>query len=275
MVKTQYGIAEAGRGTDPLDVHVEEIRLNGFTVVPHAFVGEQAQEWRDRIDAVIAAECEAGGGQAAMEELGEGNTARAPLHRDARFLALAQHPVVLAICDRLLDGYFILNQQNAVVNPPVGQHFHQTAYHRDLPYQHFVSSRPIAISALYCADAFEEDNGATLMLAGSHRQEGFPSDAVVSRWERPILAPAGAFLVFDSMLFHRAGINRSTRARRAVNHVYSRAFLKQQIVLPRLLGDDFTRDAATRRLLGYDSDPPESVEAWMASRRARLGAPKS
>lgn len=272
MVKSQYGISETRLAPDAIDVHVEEIRLNGFTVVADAFTGERVADWCDRIDAVVAAECEAGGGPAAMAELGEGNTARAPLHRDARFLELAQHPGVLAICDRLLDGYFILNQQNAVVNPPAGEHFHQTAYHRDLPYQHFTSSRPLSISALYCADAFEETNGATLMLAGSHLQESFPSAAVVARWERPVTAPAGAFLVFDSMLFHRAGVNRSPRPRRAVNHVYSRAFLKQQVVLPRLLGDDFTRDPATRRLLGYDSDPPGSVAEWIASRRAKLGA---
>jgi ectoine hydroxylase-related dioxygenase (phytanoyl-CoA dioxygenase family) len=273
-MKTQYGISEAGQGAGPVDLHVEEIRLNGFTVVPRAFDDEHAQAWRDRIDAVVAAEMEAGGGIEAMDALGEGNTARAPLHRDARFLELAQNPVVLAICERLLDGYFLLNQQNAVVNPPVGQFFHQTAYHRDLPYQHFTSSRPIAISALYCADAFEADNGATLMLAGSHKQESFPSESVVERWQQSVLAPAGSYLVFDSMLFHRAGVNRSPRARRAVNHVYSRAFLRQQILLPRLLGEGFTQDPATRRLLGYDADAPDTVEAWMASRRAKIAGRK-
>ena len=38
---------------------------------------------------------------------------------------------------------------------------HQSAFHRDLPYQHFTSSRPIAINALFCADEFTNENGAT------------------------------------------------------------------------------------------------------------------
>jgi ectoine hydroxylase-related dioxygenase (phytanoyl-CoA dioxygenase family) len=264
-----YGIAETAAATSAVDVHVEEIRLNGFTVVAGA-AGDAAQEWRELIDGVVAEQVREAGGADVLERLGEGNTARAPLHRDPRFLALAADPTVMAICARLLDGYFILNQQNAVVNPPSGQKYHQTAYHRDLPYQHFVSSRPIALSALYCADEFNEENGATLVLAGSHKQESFPSAEVVARWERGVVAPAGSYVVFDSMLFHRAGVNRSPRPRRAVNHVYSRPFLKQQIVLPQLLGDGFTSDPGMRRLLGYDCDPPASVDAWLLARHAKL-----
>jgi ectoine hydroxylase-related dioxygenase (phytanoyl-CoA dioxygenase family) len=266
---SQYGIAETAAASDAVDLHVEEIRLNGFTVVAEAIAPNARSRWCDLIDEVVARQAADAGGVEALAALGEAHTARAPLHLQRPFLDLARHPTVLAICERLLDGYVILNQQNAVVNPPAGEHFHQTAYHRDLPYQHFVSSRPLAVSALYCADRFDEENGATLMLPGSHRQEAFPSAELVARWERGVTAPAGSYLVFDSMLFHRAGVNRSPRKRRAVNHVYSRAFLKQQIVLPRLLGDDFTHDPALRRFLGYDSDPPESVEAWLATRRAR------
>lgn len=270
MKNPSYGIAEVCTVSDRVDMHVQEIRLTGFTIVEGAVEAGAVQQWRELIDAVIAEEEIAGGGPAEMSRLGEANTARAPLHRRPRFVELANDPIITAICSRLLDGYFILNQQNAVVNPPSGQAYHQSAYHRDLPYQHFVSSRPIAISALYCADDFTDENGATLLLPGSHKLEAFPGDTLVDRCERSIIAQAGSYLVFDSMLFHRGGENRSPRPRRAVNHVYSRAFVKQQIALPRLLGNGFSADPAIRRLLGFDCDPPDGVDQWLASRRSRI-----
>ena len=45
--------------------------------------------------------------------------------------------------------------------------------------------------------------------------------------------------MFDSMLFHRAGSNRSGRPRRGVNHVYGLPFLKPPISFPRALGGRF------------------------------------
>ena len=150
-----------------------------------------------------------------------------------------------------------------------GRVHHQTACHRDLPYQHFVSSRPLAISALFCVDPFTHENGATVVLPGTHRIEQFPSDTLAKEIERPVEAPAGSFLVFDSMLFHRAGHNRSTAMRRAVNHVYALPFIGQQISMPDVLQGRYADDPALRRLFGYDTKPVPSVDDWWARRRAR------
>ena len=183
-------------------------------------------------------------------------------------MRLASNANVLAVCRQLLGDYIVLTQQNAIVNP-AGRPHHQTACHRDLPYQHFVSSRPLAVSALFCVDAFTRENGATVVLPGTHRIEQFPSDAVIADLERPVEAPAGSFLVFDSMLFHRAGHNGSTMPRRAVNHVYALPFIGQQISIPDVLGGRYADDPALARLLGYETRPAPSLDAWWSSRRAR------
>src|SRR3546814_5583379 len=52
----------------------------------------------------------------------------------------------------------------SIVNPAEHQSYGQGLFHRDLPHQHFVSSRPLAINALFCIDAFLEANGATLVV---------------------------------------------------------------------------------------------------------------
>jgi ectoine hydroxylase-related dioxygenase (phytanoyl-CoA dioxygenase family) len=159
-------------------------------------------------------------------------------------------------------------QQNGVINPPRQPHA-QVAYHRDLPYQHFVSSRPLAISALFCIDPFRPETGATTVLPASHRVEAFPSDEVASLLDTPLSAEPGSFIVFDSMLFHRAGPNRSDRPRRAVNHVFSIPIIAQQISIPDALKGRHAGDPALARLLGYETDPPSSVLEWRERRLAR------
>ena len=173
---------------------------------------------------------------------------------DEAFLALAAHAGVLALCRELLGDYVILMQQNGVINPS-GQAHTQLAYHRDLPYQHFVSSRPLAISALFCIDPFthrdrRHDGDSRLASHGAVpvRCRGRGARHAVS-------AEPGSFIVFDSMVFHRAGANRSGRPRRAVNQVFSTPIIAQQISLPDALDGKYAGDPALARLLGYEVAP--------------------
>jgi len=264
---SSYGIREQSATAAVADEHAEHVRIIGFTVVDGGFSSEEIGDFSARLDALLERQARSAGGDA-LAEIGEQETVRCCLAFDDVFLGLATNPRVLAVCKRLLGEYFVLMQQNGIINPPRRQHT-QTAYHRDLPYQHFVSSRPLAISALFCIDPFTVENGATVMLPASHKHEEFPSDAVVRTLERPIEAPAGSFLVFDSMLFHRAGANVSTSPRRAVNQVFALPFVAQQIAFPDLLGGRYSDDPALARLLGYGSGPVRTLDEWWARRRAK------
>lgn len=262
-----YGITERAVAADDLALHVERIQVTGFTVVPGGFTASALDECASRLDAVLAAqvaEC----GADRLQAIGDALTARCPLAYDETFLRLAAHEVVLTIVRRLVGDYVVLMQQNGVINAPRQGHT-QTAYHRDLPYQHFVSSRPLAVSALFCLDPFRVETGATTVLRGSHRLETFPSDQLAAELDTPVVAERGDFIVFDSMLFHRAGINRSERVRRAVNHVYTIPLIAQQISLPQALGDRYRHDPALARLLGYESSPAASVLDWRQRRLSR------
>jgi ectoine hydroxylase-related dioxygenase (phytanoyl-CoA dioxygenase family) len=163
----------------------------------------------------------------------------------------------------------VLMQQNGVINPPRQPHT-QLAYHRDLPYQHFVSSRPLAVSALLCLDPFRLDNGATTVIPASHKVEAFPSAEVAAHLDTPVTAEAGSFIVFDAMLFHRAGSNQSDRPRRAVNHVYAVPIIAQQLSLPDALGGRYADDPTLAELLGYGVRPSTSVLQWRERRLERL-----
>ena len=263
-----YGIVERSAASSDVARIAERIRLVGHAVLPGGFSSAEIADLGMRLEQVMARQIEEFGGAERMAAIGDTFTARCPLAYDEAFLSLAAHPGVLALCRELLGDYVVLMQQNGVINPS-GQRHTQLAYHRDLPYQHFVSSRPLAVSALFCIDPFTTETGATTLIPGSHRMEQFPSDVVAADLDTPVSAEPGSFIVFDSMVFHRAGDNGSGRPRRGVNHVFSVPIIAQQISLPEALDGRHADDPALARLLGYGVVPAPSVAAWRERRLAR------
>lgn len=263
-----YGVRLAAPGGDALDEAAESLRHLGFAVLDSGLDEAALRRLRDGFDALRAERARRFGAKR-LARLGEGETVRCPLADDPAFLQLAAHPGILALCERLLGPGFVLNQQNRIVNPAGVETYSQSPWHRDLPYQHFVSSRPLALNALFCLDPFTEETGATRVLPASHKEEAFPSPAFVRREARQIAAPPGHFIVLDCMTFHGGGRNRSGRDRRAVNHVYTIAHMRQQIDLPAFLGEGFTSDPALRRLLGFAHPQPRSLEEYYTIRERR------
>jgi ectoine hydroxylase-related dioxygenase (phytanoyl-CoA dioxygenase family) len=265
----RYGIKESTTVANDAEGHAERIRIEGYTVLPDLVPNATLVDARIRLDGIYAGQAAEVGGEDELRRMNDADVVRSPCVTDDFFLQFATHERVRQLMDLMLGDYYILQQQNGVVNRPKAGHY-QSAWHRDLLYQHFTTSRPIAVSVLYCVDDFRAETGGTWVLPGSHRLERFPSDAYVSTHEVSVVAPAGAALVFDSLLFHRAGENRSAGLRRGLNQVYALPFLKQQISLPRALGGRYSEDPALRRFLGYDSEPGDSALEW---RRRRLASP--
>lgn len=255
----RYGVKEQTPSNDGVDQAIESLRLLGYAVVDSGYSAAELDRFAERFDRAHASLI-AEHGLETLRAIDEHNTIRAPLTIDSLFASLASNPAILALCERMFGDAFILNQQNGVINPANQTEYNQGAWHRDLPYQHFVSTRPLAINALFCVDEFTAENGATSVVPGSHKQEAFPSDAAVCHLQRAIAAPRGAFIVMDGMTFHSGSPNRTDRPRRAVNHVYSLPFIKQQIDLSEVFA------------LNKDERTPENVAAYYESRRRKLSA---
>jgi hypothetical protein len=268
----RYGVAEQASATGLIAQCAERIRLTGYAVLPGGYTAAELDDLKERLDGVMRRQVAEFGGDDRMAAIAETLTARCPLLYDDAFVRLASNPSVLALARELLGRYVVLMQQNGVINPPRQQHT-QLAYHRDLPYQHFVSSRPLAMSALFCIDPFRIDNGATVVLPCSHKTEAFPSSEIATQLGTPVTAEAGSFIVFDSMLFHRAGSNQSDSVRRGVNHVFTVPIIAQQISLPDALAGRFADEKPLAELLGYQVSPAPSVLAWRERRLARMKPP--
>ena len=262
-----YGVVERAQAQSTVAQWAERIRLAGYVVVPGGFSSADIADFSHRLDRVMDRQVEEFGADR-LAAIGDTLTARCPLVYDEAFVRLAAHPDVLALARELLGDYIVLMQRNGVINP-AGQQHTQLSYHRDLPYQHFTSSRPLAISALFCIDPFRPETGATTVIPASHRMEAFPSDQVAAALDTAVTAEPGSFIVFDSMLFHRAGANRSDRPRRAVNQVYSVPVIAQQISLAEAMPSTYASDPALARLFGFEVAPARSVTAWRERRLTR------
>jgi len=244
---------------------LEELEIQGYAVLDSGLSAARLQMLRERLDDIARLQEQEVGGRASLERINDADVVRCPLAYDDVFLELATHPVLIEICRRALGENFVLVMQNGVINPPGEEHF-QARWHRDLNYQHWIASRPLAIHALFCLDPFTPETGGTMFLPGSHHIEQFPSDAYVEKHETSVQVHAGAILVANAMVYHRAGHNRSDMTRRGVNHVIGRPFLAQQIDLPRVMNGKGADDPFLSRFLGYRWNSRASVQAWRQER---------
>lgn len=265
-----YGVLKRETSPSTVDRAVEEIRLVGYSTIESGYSKEQLVEIK-KICEKIATEYKEKYVSFNLIESGESNNHRAPLLQNNKFLEIAANPNVLEVVSSLIVGGFFLNQQNLVINPPSSENYNQLKFHRDLPYQHFVSSRPIAINALLAVDDFTLTNGATIVIPASHKVENFSSDEVINRHAFQIEVKAGTFLILDCMTFHAAGTNRSMESRIGINHVYSTLMLRPQIEWSRALakGDIQILSASHKKLLGLDQEIAGSVEEFLSIRRKR------
>jgi ectoine hydroxylase-related dioxygenase (phytanoyl-CoA dioxygenase family) len=271
-IKT-FGVKEFSRPASEVERHVEEITFAGYTILPDLMSEDEVVAARTGVESIYQQQIEEIGGRQYLETIGDTYTAMCLLAYDDYFLKVATKPRVLAVVERLLGDYFTIMLQNGIINvPDVGDDQTAGLWHRDLGYQHFVTSRPLGVTALFCLDDFSEETGATRVLPASHKAEVFPSEEYVRQHELTVEAPAGSAIVLDAMLYHRSGRNTSGRVRRGVNNIYTQPLIKQQISLPKFLKGKHSEDGFLRKLLGYESDTDESVIDFRRRRLKRIEA---
>lgn len=266
---TAYGIVEHLPAIDDVSEHFSDLLVNGYTVINSGFSSAFLDRIQVKMDQIYDTQVTDLGGTRNMAKISDTDIARCLLSYDADFIDVACAPLLRSVCERYMGTEFVLTQQNGVINRPDRENY-QKKWHRDLSYQHWTSSRPIAMNALLCVDEFTTRNGATYVLPGTHHVAPLPTPGFVKRNELQIPASRGSFIVMDAMVFHRAGWNQSDSARRGVNHMIGLPFLAQQIDIPSAIarkGGIEPQDAWKRKYLGYRWAPALDADDW---RRRRL-----
>jgi ectoine hydroxylase-related dioxygenase (phytanoyl-CoA dioxygenase family) len=255
------------RASDPgwVEAVAAQVRADGFAIVEgvldEALLGRTRSAMyavQERIRADV--------GEARLERAGERGVLRLMLAYDDAFFALLELEPVLAVVDELLSPTAILHLQNGLILPPgESPELFQTNLHRDFP--RYLNGYVASINTFLAIDEFTADNGATLLVPGSHQQSSEPTGEPL-----PALCPAGSMIVFDSTLWHAAGANVCGRDRLAVNQQFTRSFSKQQVDYVRALGDEtvLRQSPRTQQLLGWYTRVVTSLDEYYRPPDERL-----
>ncbi|MGF2945772.1 phytanoyl-CoA dioxygenase family protein [Mycobacterium sp. Lab-001] len=167
---------------------------------------------------------------------------------------LADHPRVLAVLDRLLMPNYLLSALQAINIQP-GESA-QLAHHDDGFYPIPRPREPLAAATIWAIDDFTADNGATVVLPGSHRwgrRPPGPDDPAL-----PVVMPAGSCVFFIGTLWHGGGANTTDRDRLAITAQYCQPWLRPMeaftLSVPREVARTLSADL--QRMIGYSIHPP-------------------
>lgn len=139
---------------------------------------------------------------------------------------LVEHPLVLALLDRLLMPNYLLSQLQVIEVLP-GE-VRQPLHHDDAFYPLPRPREPIGAALIWALDDFTAENGATLVYPKSHLWgEVATSDIDVDAMV-PAVMPAGSAIFLVGTLWHCAGPNRSDRPRLAATTQYCEPWARQQ-----------------------------------------------
>ncbi len=250
----------------------EALRYEGCAVLTDVLSGELVDRTRAamyEVQAKIREEI----GQERLDRAGELGVLRLMGRYDPSLLELLQTPEMLAVVDRVMSKTAVLHLQNGFILPPhepSAANTFQHAFHRDFP--RYLNGYVASVNVMLAIDPFTAENGGTLVVPGTHQRSQAPDPAYLQRHASAVSCPAGSMVIFDSTLWHAAGINTSGTDRVAVNHQFTRSFFKQQIDYVRALGDELVllQPPRVQQLLGWYTRVVTSLDEYYRPAEERL-----
>lgn len=213
------------------EMAIEEIRRklddDGYCLVPDALDAKELETVRLALDRILEEDDAAG---VALRYGPDGANQRvwAMLNRGEEFVRLATHALGLAIVRSGLGPDIQLSNLSANVTGPGGNreigrlHTDQGFLPEPWPYQ-------LATNVAFFLDDFTEENGATLVVPGSHRTLTVPDHGLAPSAPMRLTGKAGTMAVWDGRLHHATGLNRTPdQRRRGIFATYIRPFLRTQ-----------------------------------------------
>jgi ectoine hydroxylase-related dioxygenase (phytanoyl-CoA dioxygenase family) len=170
---------------------------------------------------------------------------------------LAVHPLVLAVCDRVLLPHCVRYHLHVtgIIELQPGER--AQGLHRDgAIYPVRLPSIPMTLATFWACNDFTAENGGTSLVPGSHRwphdREARPEEVVSA------VMPRGSVLFYTSNLIHGGGTNRANVTRRGMALHYNLGWLRQEENQFLSLPPERARELpeALQRLIGYDFGGP-------------------
>jgi ectoine hydroxylase-related dioxygenase (phytanoyl-CoA dioxygenase family) len=268
-VPKTLSLASVGPIAGPdLSEHHYALATLGYAVVPDAlpldFCGHLRRLLQQAVDAYVPASSERSKlDRYLMHDL---------LCQDAAFAALLEDPRLQQLLSPILGEHWILYAFTSSSLPP-GETNYGHRLHVDSP--RFIPGYPTNMGVMWALDDFQAQNGATEVLPGSHASPQEPTPEFFARHKVVVTAAKGSVIVFNARLFHRSGVNQTREWRHALTMNACRSFMKQRMDWVRFVPREIAigLNAQGRRLLGYDTRLPTSLEELNLPEGERLYKP--
>jgi ectoine hydroxylase-related dioxygenase (phytanoyl-CoA dioxygenase family) len=164
---------------------------------------------------------------------------------------LVEHPMILALLDKLMYPDYLLSQLQLINILPGEQQ--QATHYDDSQYAIPRPRRHLGAATIWALDDFTKENGATVIIPGSHKWgDKRPTDEDMAQ-QISCEMPRGSVVFFVGTLWHGGGANNSTQPRLAATAQYCDGFCRTQenfsLSIPPQRVAQCSEDM--KRLLGY------------------------
>ncbi len=187
------------------------------------------------------------------------------------FDELAIHPLLLGVLDEVLGHHQLSGPVGIDIGPgesPQGLHRDDSVY--PIPWPH----QQVVLNTMWALDDFTTDNGATVIVPGSHRTapDEMPSASEIVT----ATMPAGSMMFYSGTVWHGGGANRTQERRLGVILEYVASWLRAQENHVTAVPVEVMRTLPSRlqELLGYNIHPPFLGYVDGRHPRRSLGAPR-
>lgn len=209
--------------------HLDQFDKKGYIVVPSALDEDQTNALLDLTLRYAHAEEEA---QVAYK-YGENNTLQRVynlISKHSLYADLLENRVLREILDSVFttntlhQKYVMSSYQANLVGPgAISQKIHvDSSVPNPLP------EWLVRVNTAFPLTDFTEENGATLVLPGSHKFCRIPKEEDVADQELiPVIAPKGSMICWNGHLWHKSGANRTDDVRIALFPCFAASYLKE------------------------------------------------
>jgi len=210
-----------------LQLHLEELNVNGFTILGKLLSDEQVIFFRDNLIKMKQKHIDLHGADK-LNRYGELEMLRNVGSFDNRYLELIRSDWLSATINTFLNQRAILHGYHGILTnqDSNGDRTLPLRFHRDAPW--FKDMRTCILVLMPLID-FTDEVGPTEVVPGTHLFSNMPSQEYMEKHKLKMNIPAGTVFIMDGTLWHRAGRNTSGEVRPLLQMNITLAFMKQQI----------------------------------------------
>ena len=232
-----------------------QIETQGFSIVPDVIDSDTADKARNILHELLHAESTDEATKAGSQRVG-GIAVKHPL-----FLDLLCHPLIIEIWQRILGPDIICSSWSANTVYPGHD---RLGWHVDYPYWSKQPPWPggfLAGQTVWMLDDFNEHNGATGVVPGSHRK-GHPPDGPTDTWREDghvLCGTKGSVVLANGAWWHTARPNLSQQPRSCLLGMYIMPWFLPQEDMEAQLEQIQDPSQLVQQLLGARQHKPRTV----------------